>query len=258
MLGKAFADALPTKRGIKRFGHAFIPMDEALAFAAADISGRPFLVFSGEFPQERVGDFDTCMTEEFFRAFATNAGITLHLKCEYGKNSHHMIEALFKRRLTPCGMPRPRRRGMCCSPPRECCKALDGPAGVCYNKRSSSLQAARTGGLFAVYAKREGRKCMILLPAIDLHEGKCVRLFRGDYGTAEVVAPDPLTTALHFQEQGARWLHMVDLDGAKDGKPQNQQLIFDVVENTDLLVEVGGGIRDMGTVEYYLERGSAG
>ncbi|HJB38053.1 MAG TPA: imidazoleglycerol-phosphate dehydratase, partial [Candidatus Acutalibacter ornithocaccae] len=96
VLGKAFADALPTKRGIKRFGHSFIPMDEAMAFAAVDISGRPFLVFSGEFPQERVGDFDTCMTEEFFRAFATNAGITLHLKCEYGKNSHHMIEALFK------------------------------------------------------------------------------------------------------------------------------------------------------------------
>ena len=66
------------------------------AFAAVDISGRPFLVFSGEFPQERVGDYDTCMTEEFFRAFAANAGITLHLRCEYGKNSHHMIEALFK------------------------------------------------------------------------------------------------------------------------------------------------------------------
>ena len=96
VLGKAFADALPTKRGIKRFGHAYIPMDEALAFAAADISGRPFLVFQGEFPQERVGDFDTCMTEEFFRAFAVNAGVTLHLRCEYGKNSHHMIEALFK------------------------------------------------------------------------------------------------------------------------------------------------------------------
>ena len=96
VLGKAFAEALPTKRGIKRFGHAFIPMDEALAFAAADISGRPYLVFDGEFPQERVGDFDTCMTEEFFRAFAANAGVTLHLKCEYGKNSHHMIEAMFK------------------------------------------------------------------------------------------------------------------------------------------------------------------
>ena len=96
VLGKAFAEALPTKRGIKRFGHAFIPMDEALAFAAADISGRPFLVFDGEFPQERVGDFDTCMTGEFFRAFAVNAGVTLHLKCEYGKNSHHMIEAMFK------------------------------------------------------------------------------------------------------------------------------------------------------------------
>ena len=96
VVGKAFAEALPTKRGIRRFGHAFIPMDEALAFAAADISGRPFLVFAGEFPQERVGDFDTCMTEEFFRAFAANAGITLHLRCEYGKNSHHMIEAMFK------------------------------------------------------------------------------------------------------------------------------------------------------------------
>ena len=96
---------------------------------------------------------------------------------------------------------------------------------------------------------------MILLPAIDLHEGKCVRLFRGDYDTAEVVAQDPLSTAKRFQEQGARWLHMVDLDGAKDGKPQNQQLIFDVVENTDLHVEVGGGIRDMDTVEYYLNRG---
>ena len=76
--------------------HTIEDTGEALAFAAVDISGRPFLMFSGEFPQERVGDYDTCMTEEFFRAFAANAGITLHLRCEYGKNSHHMIEALFK------------------------------------------------------------------------------------------------------------------------------------------------------------------
>ncbi len=96
VLGQAFSKALGEKRGIKRYGSAFIPMDEALGFAAVDISGRPFLVFQGEFPQERVGEFDTCMTEEFFRAFAFNAGVTLHLKCEYGKNSHHMIEALFK------------------------------------------------------------------------------------------------------------------------------------------------------------------
>ena len=71
-------------------------MDEALAFASVDISGRPYLVFQGEFPEERVGDFDTCMAEEFFRAFAVNSGMTLHLRVEYGKNSHHMIEALFK------------------------------------------------------------------------------------------------------------------------------------------------------------------
>ncbi|MGN0517219.1 MAG: imidazoleglycerol-phosphate dehydratase HisB [Acutalibacteraceae bacterium] len=96
VLGKAFAQALGDKSGIERYGTFFIPMDESLAMASVDISGRPFLVFEAEFPQERVGDFDTCMTEEFFRAFAFNAGITLHLKIEYGKNSHHMIEAMFK------------------------------------------------------------------------------------------------------------------------------------------------------------------
>lgn len=96
VLGAAFSQALVTKNGIRRFGNAFIPMDEALGFAAVDISGRPFLVFQADFPQERTGDFDTCMTEEFFRAFAVNAGITLHLECRYGKNSHHMIETLFK------------------------------------------------------------------------------------------------------------------------------------------------------------------
>lgn len=96
VLGQAFAEALGSKEGIMRYGSAFIPMDEALGFACVDICNRPFLVFNAEFPQERVGEFDTCMTEEFFRAFAYNALITLHLKCEYGKNSHHMIEAMFK------------------------------------------------------------------------------------------------------------------------------------------------------------------
>ncbi len=95
-LGKAFCEALGDKTGIKRFGSAYIPMDEALAFCAVDISGRPYLVFDAEFTNERVGEFDTCLTEEFMRAFAFNAGITLHLKCEYGKNDHHKIEALFK------------------------------------------------------------------------------------------------------------------------------------------------------------------
>lgn len=71
-------------------------MDEALGFCAVDVSGRPYLAFDAAFPQERVGDFDTCMTEEFFRALCDNAGFTLHLRCPYGKNAHHMIEALFK------------------------------------------------------------------------------------------------------------------------------------------------------------------
>ncbi len=96
VLGTAFRDALGDRAGIRRYGSAFIPMDEALGFCALDISGRPYLVFEAAFPQERVGDFDTCMTEEFFRAFAVHAGITLHLKALSGKNAHHIIEALFK------------------------------------------------------------------------------------------------------------------------------------------------------------------
>ncbi len=95
-LGCAFKEALGDKSGIMRYGSAFIPMDEALGFCSLDISARPFLVFNAEFVNERVGEFDTCLTEEFMRAFAFNAGITLHLRCEYGSNDHHKIEALFK------------------------------------------------------------------------------------------------------------------------------------------------------------------
>ncbi|MBR4622286.1 MAG: imidazoleglycerol-phosphate dehydratase HisB [Ruminococcus sp.] len=95
-LGRAFAQALGDKGGIERYGSFFIPMDEALAFCSIDISGRPFLVFNAEFSTEKVGEFDTCLTEEFFRAFAFNSGITLHLCNEYGSNDHHIIEALFK------------------------------------------------------------------------------------------------------------------------------------------------------------------
>lgn len=96
VLGQALGRALADKGGIARFGSFFVPMDEALAFAAVDVSGRPYLVFQAAFAQERVGEFDTCLTVEFFRALAQNAGITLHLRAEYGDNAHHLIEALFK------------------------------------------------------------------------------------------------------------------------------------------------------------------
>ncbi len=95
-LGKAFAEALGDKGGIARYGSAYVPMDEALCFCSLDISGRPFLVFNAEFHDDRVGEFDTCLTEEFFRAFAINSGITLHIMEYYGKNDHHIIEAMFK------------------------------------------------------------------------------------------------------------------------------------------------------------------
>lgn len=95
-LGAAFKKALGDMGGINRYGSFYIPMDESLVLCALDISNRPFLVFNAEFKEERCGEYETCCTEEFFRAFAVNAGITLHLNVLYGSNSHHEIEALFK------------------------------------------------------------------------------------------------------------------------------------------------------------------
>ena len=89
VLGTALSKALGNKSGIARYGSAYIPMDEALAFCSLDISNRPFLVFKGEFTNQMIGEYDACLTEEFFRAFAFNAGITLHINMLYGTNDHH-------------------------------------------------------------------------------------------------------------------------------------------------------------------------
>ena len=95
-LGKALKEAVGDKAGIYRYGFMLLPMDEALAFVALDISGRPYLVYDGGEMAPVVGGYDTELTEEFLRAFAFNAGITLHAKILYGNNTHHKIEALFK------------------------------------------------------------------------------------------------------------------------------------------------------------------
>ncbi|WP_087065798.1 imidazoleglycerol-phosphate dehydratase HisB [Intestinibacillus massiliensis] len=95
-LGQALSQALGDKAGIARFGQSFVPMDEALGFCALDVSGRPYLVFDAPMPQPVCGGYDTCLTAEFMRALAVNAGLTLHLRCEYGDNAHHITEALFK------------------------------------------------------------------------------------------------------------------------------------------------------------------
>ena len=95
-LGKAFVQALGDARGITRFGHAVVPMDEALAEVAVDISGRPFLSFQVELPQVRLGDFDVELVEEFLRAFAVNARMTMHVILRQGGNVHHCVEGIFK------------------------------------------------------------------------------------------------------------------------------------------------------------------
>ena len=96
---------------------------------------------------------------------------------------------------------------------------------------------------------------MIILPAIDIKDGKCVRLVKGDYATAHQVAESPYDTAAAFRAAGAAWIHMVDLDGAKEGKPVNTEIFERVAKESGLKGEVGGGIRHMKTIEQFLEKG---
>ncbi len=94
--GAALDEALGDRAGIERYGHAVVPMDEARASAAIDLSGRPFTAFEADVPPVRIGDFDADLAEEFFRAVANTAKLTLHLRLEAGTNTHHIVEALFK------------------------------------------------------------------------------------------------------------------------------------------------------------------
>ena len=95
-LGEALKGALGTKRGIRRFGWSIVPMEEALTRVALDLSGRPLLVYDVKVPAEAIGNYDPDLTEEFFTAFTRSAGITLHVKLLAGKNSHHIVESVFK------------------------------------------------------------------------------------------------------------------------------------------------------------------
>ena len=95
-MGRAFLQAVGEPRGLTRYGHAVVPMDEALVEVTVDFSGRPFLVFSADLPKTRVGEFDAELAEEFLRAFTVQSRMTVHVDLRYGKNLHHCIEAMFK------------------------------------------------------------------------------------------------------------------------------------------------------------------
>lgn len=96
VLGQAFNESIGTKEGIDRYATISIPMDEALSTVSIDISGRPFFVYNVEGLKDKVGEFDTELVEEFFQAFVSHAKVTLHINLQYGKNSHHIIESIFK------------------------------------------------------------------------------------------------------------------------------------------------------------------
>lgn len=96
VLGQTLKEAVGDKAGIHRYGNCFLPMDETLVQVCLDFSGRPYLVFDADIPKVQLGIYDAEMTEEFFRALAMQAGLTLHIRVLYGKNTHHIIEAIFK------------------------------------------------------------------------------------------------------------------------------------------------------------------
>jgi imidazoleglycerol-phosphate dehydratase len=96
VLGQAVAKALDGFKGIRRFGHAYIPMDETLSRCAIDLSNRPYLIWKVQFSRPKIGDFDTELFKEFHQAFAMNAGACVHLECLYGDNNHHIAESGFK------------------------------------------------------------------------------------------------------------------------------------------------------------------
>ena len=115
VLGQALAQAVGDKRGIRRYGHAVVPMDEALVDAAVDLSGRPFLAWNVDFERDKIGEMDTELFQEFFRAFAMNALMTLHVSQRAGHNAHHVAEACFKavaRALRQATEPDPRAAGV--------------------------------------------------------------------------------------------------------------------------------------------------
>ena len=96
VVGEAFKKALKDKKGIRRFGSAYTPLDEALALVVVDIAGRPYFVYDVDLPKEKVGEFDVELVEDFFQAFANNCGATLHVRMISGNNLHHIVEAIFK------------------------------------------------------------------------------------------------------------------------------------------------------------------
>ena len=96
VVGEAFKKALKDKKGIRRFGSAYTPLDEALALVVVDIAGRPYFVYDVDLPKEKVGEFDVELVEDFFQAFANNCGATLHVRMISGNNLHHVVEAIFK------------------------------------------------------------------------------------------------------------------------------------------------------------------
>ena len=221
MLGTALKEALGDKAGVRRFASSLVPLDEALVQVALDLSGRPFLVYEVDPVAEWIGTFDPQLAEEFWRAFAFAAGVTLHIRSLSGRNGHHVIEASFK--------------------------------GVARALRDAVQGRGHRGAVDQGHAL--SRTVVELLPAIDLRDGHCVRLHQGDFAAETVYDDDPVRVAREFEAAGARWIHVVDLDAARTGTRAHLDQIRLIVRSVACRVEVGGGVRSAESALELLDAG---
>ena len=216
VLGTAFKKALGDKAGVRRFASGLFPLDEALVQVAVDLSGRPFVVYEVDPVSEWIGTFDPQLAEEFWRGFAFAAG-------------HHPAPAVALRQERP-----PRDRGVV-----QGCRAVPARCGAGRGSRAPV---------------DEGHP-VDLFPAIDLRDGNAVRLLRGEFAAETVYDADPVAVARRFEADGARWIHVVDLDAARTGEPANLGTVAAIARAVECPIQVGGGVRDTAAADALIDAG---
>ena len=218
--GGRFGKRSGDRAGIKRFGEATVPLDEAVCTAIVDISGRAYLGYNVPISQERVGNFQTELVHDFMKALTDEVGMNLHLNLVSGRNPHHIIEATFKalaRAMDHATAREPRLSGV----------ALD------------QGHAQRLDRLFEKFT---------VIPSIDLKGGQVVRLLHGDMTRATVYGGDPGDVARRFEAEGAELIHIVDLDGAIAGAPRNLEAVAQIRAAVKCAIDVSGGLRTIEAV----------
>ena len=230
VLGRAFRQALGDRAGIRRFGEAMVPLDEALCSAVVDISGARYLAYNVPIAQERVGNFQTELVHDFMKALSDEVGMNLHLNLIGGRNPHHVIEATFK----------------------ALARAMD--QATAREPRSAAARS-RPKARF----RRNRHACSTSSPSFHRSTSRAAKscaCWHGEMNRATVYGQDPAATARAFESEGARIIHVVDLDGAIAGTPRNLESIRAIRAAVGCALDVSGGLRTVESVRAAIAAGA--